>query len=524
MSSARFNRLVRDAYANDDLNGAIHAYSEYQQTHCLHPRLQEVTDSHTQTRRKILVSCGRCFHCMQSKINEWCTRMYAHAEDFKNVYFITLTYRSFTNTDLQLNRLIMSRLAQAVWHRDSYNYTHHLSYNPCVLCKDHYQKFLKRLRKNTGLKDITYVISGEYGSKFGRPHFHAILFTNGVLTKADIVRAWSVCLWRKNTGEFIVRTSQKNNGTAYDFPIGRVDFNDLVSNGTFNTTAKIRIDGTYMNACNCFSYVAKYVVKRDTANMNRVHMAYDAMFHKDTFVKVFDNEFSFNKVKEYLTSVGYSYEMSDDLINNQLKQLSYEKIIYDPNKSIFVDGLLRTRAHEINGYIYHDELLPETHHEFCNLFRPFCEFSRGTPIGSIYAKRNISEFAQDVFTKPILQESGFVVPSYFRTKARHYLYGLRKVRTTKSGKSFVYSGLVDLHGRLQDSLTNDSKLFESIPDTDNYQHIKAALQSDFTSFVDLYTGERIILNCGFAQHYKYNRKDKSFHLTRYMKISDWIVA
>lgn len=520
--SARFNRLIKDAYQNEDINAALQAYNEFQDTQCLYPRLQEVVDSHTQQKIKIVLNCGRCFHCIQTKINEWTTRMYAHAEDFKNVYFVTLTYRSITNIDLQLNQLIMQRLNGALWHFDSKNSTHHLSWNPCVLCKDHYQKFLKRLRKNTGLKDITYVISGEYGHDYGRPHFHLILFTNGTLTKADIVRAWSVCLWRRNNGFFVQRTNQKNNGVAFDFPIGRVDFHDLVSNGTFNTTAKIRVDGTYMNAANCFSYVAKYVVKRENANLSRVNLAYDSMYKKRTFVKLFENEVSFSIAKEYLMNVGYNNIQADELVSNKLKQLSYEKTIFDPVKSLFVDGLCRFRAHEKNGFEWSDDLFPSVHYEFCNSFRPFCEFSRGTPIGSVYAKRNIQEFAQGVFTKPLLQDSSYVVPSYFRIKAKDYLYGLRKVRCTLSCNTFVLSGLVDLQRRFEDSLANNLPLVETIHDTDDYQIIKAALQSDFNAFADKYTGERIILYNGFAQHYKFLRRDKSYHLTRAIPVADWI--
>ena len=181
--SARFARLVKDAYTNNDHTAALDAYYDWQVKNCLHPYWIWITDSHTQQRRRIRVSCGNCFHCRQTKINEWCTRMYAHAEDFSNVYFVTLTYRSITDPQLDVNRLLLSKLSQAIWIHDSRNYNHHLSYNPCLLVKKHYQDFLKRLRKNTGLKDISYVLSGEYGHDYGRPHFHLILFTNGILTK-----------------------------------------------------------------------------------------------------------------------------------------------------------------------------------------------------------------------------------------------------------------------------------------------------------------------------------------------------
>lgn len=41
--------------------------------------------------------------------------------------------------------------------------------------KRHFQLFMKRLRKKSG-KRLRYYAVGEYGSKTGRPHYHAIIF------------------------------------------------------------------------------------------------------------------------------------------------------------------------------------------------------------------------------------------------------------------------------------------------------------------------------------------------------------
>lgn len=43
------------------------------------------------------------------------------------------------------------------------------------LVKEDFQKFFKRLRKNTG-REIRYFACGEYGDQTNRPHYHAILF------------------------------------------------------------------------------------------------------------------------------------------------------------------------------------------------------------------------------------------------------------------------------------------------------------------------------------------------------------
>lgn len=84
--------------------------------------------------------CGKCVECQIEKSNEWAYRIMAEASDYDKNCFITLTYED----------------------------------NPKSLIKRDYQLFLKRLRKKIG--SFRYFLSGEYGSKRGRPHFHLIIF------------------------------------------------------------------------------------------------------------------------------------------------------------------------------------------------------------------------------------------------------------------------------------------------------------------------------------------------------------
>lgn len=59
------------------------------------------------------------------------------------------------------------------------------------LVKSDLQKFFKRLRKNTGLH-LRYYAVGEYGSKRGRPHYHAIIYgmPQDEHTALAISKAW----------------------------------------------------------------------------------------------------------------------------------------------------------------------------------------------------------------------------------------------------------------------------------------------------------------------------------------------
>lgn len=522
MSSSLFLRRVKDAYANNCISDARDAYIQYQDSHCLHPRNITIVDSHMQQQRVITVSCGVCEHCKQTKINEWCTRMYAHAEDFKHFYFVTLTYRSIENTESQRNKLLLAKLSQAVWHYDNLNSTHHYCWRPCVLVKKHYQDFLKRLRKNTGLNDITYVVSGEYGKRYGAPHFHFILFSNGVLTEADIVRAWSVSMFRKDTGELVYRKNQSKGGHAVDYQIGRVDFHDLVANGTFNTFARVKVDGTFLNAGNCFSYVCKYVVKCDKANQNRVILAYKNLYNKVTSVPIFGHDVPIQDAEKFLFfRVGLDRDQIEKVMF-KLKFLKNENFIFQPTESIYQHGLCRTQRVQNKNYTYDVELLPPRYVDFRDSFRPFCEFSRATPLGSVYANRHISEFTQGVFNKPLLQSDGFVVPSYFRHKAQEHEYGLRKSCKTIKSNSLVLSGLPDLYGRFQSALRSHSMPCEYLGDTDDYQIISEALQDDRHVFVDVSTKERVILYNEHAQHYKYDRSSRSYKFTRAVPVADWL--
>lgn len=52
------------------------------------------------------------------------------------------------------------------------------------LVKSHFQKFMKRLRHHAGKPGIKFLQAGEYGEKFKRPHYHAIIFGYDVPDRA----------------------------------------------------------------------------------------------------------------------------------------------------------------------------------------------------------------------------------------------------------------------------------------------------------------------------------------------------
>lgn len=128
---------------------------------CLSPICLENETSKLQMRYHSnfrYVPCGRCPSCIDRKRKEWMFRLKQEAKYSLNVWFVTLTYN-----DGNLPR-------------NSLGY-------PCFN-KRHIQLFLKKLRKdmeseykkmNTKVR-LRYFIVPEYGSKFGRPHYHGIFF------------------------------------------------------------------------------------------------------------------------------------------------------------------------------------------------------------------------------------------------------------------------------------------------------------------------------------------------------------
>lgn len=94
----------------------------------------------------MLVRCQQCETCRASRVSIWANRILLEAELYAENNFITLTYSD--------------------------------EYLPAFgsLVPRDFQLFLKRLRKSDPYRRIRFYGCGEYGSNFGRPHYHAILF------------------------------------------------------------------------------------------------------------------------------------------------------------------------------------------------------------------------------------------------------------------------------------------------------------------------------------------------------------
>lgn len=140
------------------------------------------------------IPCGRCLGCRESSARDWALRAYLELWDHASAAFVTLTYAP--------------------------------EHVPPTLNKDHPQLYMKRLRLSG--RKLRVFGCGEYGDRFGRPHYHLILFG------ADPVRdrSWLTSEWVTGGQRFIGGST----------PLGFVDVDSV--------TPKV------------LSYVAGYVSKK----------------------------------------------------------------------------------------------------------------------------------------------------------------------------------------------------------------------------------------------------------------------
>lgn len=127
---------------------------------CNH-RVQVWDKSITSGRAWTLVPCGRCIACRLNKGRAWSVRIMNEVKHAPASCFVTLTYDD-----------------------DHLPASKSLSVEDC-------QKFMKRLRKNTG-KKIRFFLGGEYGEENKRPHYHVILFGVGEADQKIIDRSWGL--------------------------------------------------------------------------------------------------------------------------------------------------------------------------------------------------------------------------------------------------------------------------------------------------------------------------------------------
>ena len=115
--------------------------------------------------------CGKCQACARKRRNAWVGRMLMEQTQHQETCFLTLTYG-----DAALPR---------VYHKESDLWIP-------TLAKSHLQKWIRSARQSITSKglSIRYFAAGEYGTKYGRPHYHLILYGIGPTWIEHYLKWW----------------------------------------------------------------------------------------------------------------------------------------------------------------------------------------------------------------------------------------------------------------------------------------------------------------------------------------------
>lgn len=172
--------------------------------------------------QRVEVACGQCIGCKLDRSRDWAIRCVHEAQMHDENSFITLTYN---NKNLPEDE---------------------------SLDVEHFQKFMKRLRKKNQHKKIRFLHSGEYGStcprhntencnkcgKLQRPHYHALLFNHDFQDKY---------FWKERNGYRVYRSEELEK----TWDKGNIEIGNL----TFESAA----------------YVARYTTKKITGDDALAH-------------------------------------------------------------------------------------------------------------------------------------------------------------------------------------------------------------------------------------------------------------
>lgn len=162
--------------------------------------------------RSLLLPCGRCVGCRLDRAKDWAARIMHEASLHEENCFVTLTY---------------ARALPSLEYRD-------------------FKLFLKRLRRD---RPVRYFMAGEYGERFARPHFHAILFgvsfadrkyfkkspSGEVLyTSVSLSRLWphgfaSVGTVSAESAAYVARYTLKKSGVKEDYDYVDEDTGEILS-------------------------------------------------------------------------------------------------------------------------------------------------------------------------------------------------------------------------------------------------------------------------------------------------------
>lgn len=163
---------------------------------------------------KIDLPCGQCTGCRLERSRQWAVRCMHEAQMHLQNCFITLTYNDANFP---------------TWG----NLNH-----------DHFQDFIRKLRKHLAPKTLRYYMCGEYTEDESRPHYHACLFGHAFYEDRTF--------WKSENGNKLYRSPTLEKIWDKGF--------SLIGELTFESAA----------------YVARYVMKKITGEKAYEHYGHES--------------------------------------------------------------------------------------------------------------------------------------------------------------------------------------------------------------------------------------------------------
>ncbi len=326
---------------------------KYVYGHCYRPiRLSRMFDITKQDFVERDVPCGQCQHCRMTRVNEWVTRMRLQSATYRNTYFITLTISPDAPQEvLDTHRSVKTTI----------NSNKRYVNTPIVLDKATPQKFLKRLRRYYNLPTLTYFLVGEYGHKYGRPHYHAILWCDEEITLDMLRNAWQL------------------GGKS----IGDIDYHHIMQDYG-------KVTDSTMNPRHAFTYVCKYLQKQDfdwyKLPTIKLHMWFDyAVSNHATYIVTKNNKTETYEIQFCNYSVATDSNTWKDLVPNLELPADAVRVLSD---------------------------------DYIRAYKPFMLCSRTHSIGGRYFESQKDRFSRGNFELFGVLDKGLVFPSYFLRKTK----------------------------------------------------------------------------------------------------------
>lgn len=137
------------------------------------------------------VPCGKCNTCAKNKSLYWVEKLESERKAHPYCTFITLTYNDEHLPKFVLfgkNHFVDPDTGELVdidseTYRESFEYLKNRDYCVSHPCKEHLQRFIKKLRAKTAFyetdehkKIVRYILVAEYGPEHHRVHYHGILY------------------------------------------------------------------------------------------------------------------------------------------------------------------------------------------------------------------------------------------------------------------------------------------------------------------------------------------------------------